>query len=211
MRKQRPLHGPGAGRPVEYPGRNLQPTVRIRTAQATAKNSAVRSLNRRVNADPKTEPRMPWVQQFSKLGSVGVLKLCCTTPSGRIRPSACAVQPNSIAHHPAPILVCRSQSILAPSCTRSCFRLMICSSLARNRSPSPVVFGFFGRIVSSDASTQSRSAIHGNPRYENCRLSASQPPKACNLKTIAARKIDPRSRAWRLLHGRPFTNSAWRA
>lgn len=116
MRKQRPLHGPGAGRLVEYPGRNLQPTVRIRTAQATAKNSAVRSLNRRVNADPKTEPRMPWVQQFSKLGSVGVLKLCCTTPGGRIRPSACAVQPSSIAHHPAPILVCRTSTI--PSATK---------------------------------------------------------------------------------------------
>jgi hypothetical protein len=28
---------------------------------------------------------MPWVQQFSKLGSVGVLKRCCTTNKGRIR------------------------------------------------------------------------------------------------------------------------------
>src|SRR5262249_59304298 len=36
-------------------------------------------------ADPKTKPRMPWVQQFSKLGSVGVLKLCCTTAIGLIR------------------------------------------------------------------------------------------------------------------------------
>src|SRR6266540_5357580 len=62
----------GAGRPVKRPGRNLQPTVRIGTAQAAAKNSATRPLDRRVNADPKTKPRMPWVQQFSKLGSVGV-------------------------------------------------------------------------------------------------------------------------------------------
>ena len=73
----------GAGRPVKHPGRNLQPTVRIGTAQAAAKNSATRPLDRRVNADPKTEPRMPWVQQFPKLGSVGVLKLSCTTRSGR--------------------------------------------------------------------------------------------------------------------------------
>jgi len=79
---------PGAGRPVKHPGWNLQPTVRIGTAQATAKNSAVHSLDRRVNADPKTEPRMPLVQQFSKLSSVGVLKLCCTTPSGRTHRSA---------------------------------------------------------------------------------------------------------------------------
>lgn len=76
---------PGAGRPVEHPGWNLQPTVRIGTAQATAKNRAVRSLDRRVNADPKTEPRMPRVQQFSKLSSVGVLKLCCITDDDRIR------------------------------------------------------------------------------------------------------------------------------
>ena len=75
----------GAGRPVKHPGRNLQPTVRIGTAQAAAKNSATRPLDRRVNADPKTKPRMPWVQQFSKLGSVGVLKLFCTTAADRIR------------------------------------------------------------------------------------------------------------------------------
>jgi hypothetical protein len=80
---------PGAGRPVEHPGWNLKPAVRIATAQATAKNSAVRSLDRRVNADPKTKPRMPRVQQFAKLSSVGVLKLCCTTMSGRTTPSAC--------------------------------------------------------------------------------------------------------------------------
>jgi len=28
---------------------------------------------------------MPWVQQFSKFGSVGVLKLRCTTAADRIR------------------------------------------------------------------------------------------------------------------------------
>src|SRR6266567_6262482 len=75
----------GAGRPVKHPGRNLQPTVRIGTAQAAAKNSVTRPLDRRVNADSKTKPRMPWVQQFSKLGSVGVLKLSCTTAIGLIR------------------------------------------------------------------------------------------------------------------------------
>ena len=76
-----------AGRPFKHPGRNLQPTVRIGTAQAAAKNSVTRPLDRRVNADSETKPRMPWVQQFSKLGSVGVLKLCCTTKCVRIRAS----------------------------------------------------------------------------------------------------------------------------
>src|SRR5262245_14318899 len=78
---------PGAGRPVKHPGRHLQPTVRIGTAQTTAKNSASRSLDCRMNADPQTKPLMPSVQQFSKLGSVGVLKLCCTTRSVHIRAS----------------------------------------------------------------------------------------------------------------------------
>jgi hypothetical protein len=49
----------GAGRPVKHPGRNLQPTVRIGSAQAAAKNSVTRPLDRRVNADSKTKPRMP--------------------------------------------------------------------------------------------------------------------------------------------------------
>src|SRR3974390_1030106 len=76
---------PGAGRPVEHPGWNFQPTARIGTAQATAKISAVRSLDRRMNADPKAKPWMPRVQQFSKLSSVGVLKLCCTMAGGHTR------------------------------------------------------------------------------------------------------------------------------
>jgi hypothetical protein len=88
----------GAGRPVKRPGRNLQPTVRIGTAQAAAKNSVTRPLDRRVNADSKTKPRMPWVQQFSKLGSVGVLKLSCTTTRGPTRGSAGGAQPSTPWH-----------------------------------------------------------------------------------------------------------------
>jgi hypothetical protein len=72
-------------RPTGHPGRNFQPTVRIGAAQVAAKNSAIRPLDRRVNADPKTKPGMPWVQRFSRLGSVGVLKLCCITTDDRIR------------------------------------------------------------------------------------------------------------------------------
>jgi hypothetical protein len=85
----------GAGRPVKRPGRNLQPTVRIGTAQAAAKNSVTRPLDRRVNADPKAKPRMPWVQQFSKFGSVGVLKLCCTMRHGPIRDVGASAKPNA--------------------------------------------------------------------------------------------------------------------
>ena len=48
-----------------------------------------------------------------------------------------------------------AQSILAASCTSSCFMLMICSSRARNRSPDIVVSCFFGRILPSKARTKS--------------------------------------------------------
>jgi hypothetical protein len=77
----------GAGRPVKHPGRNLGPTVRIGTAPITAKNDAVRLLDSLVNADPKTKPWMPWVQHFTKLGSVGVPKCRYTTTSAYTRGS----------------------------------------------------------------------------------------------------------------------------
>jgi len=79
---------PGAGRPVEHPGWNLKPTIGIGTAQITAKNNSVRLFDSFVNADPKSKPRMPWVQQFPKLSSVGVLKPCCTTKNARMERSA---------------------------------------------------------------------------------------------------------------------------
>src|SRR5450759_5523922 len=50
--------------------------------------------------------------------------------------------------------------------------LMICSSLARNRSPDPVVACCFGRIVPSDAATESCFAAEGNPENEIARFRA---------------------------------------
>src|SRR6516162_10492245 len=75
------------------------------------------------------------------------------------RPALRAVERRDLAIDPVPV-------ILAPSCTSSCFRLMIWSSLARNRSPSPVVSGFFGRIVPSAATTESRLLIRRNLENE---------------------------------------------
>jgi hypothetical protein len=43
---------------------------------------------------------------------------------------------------------------------------MIWSSRARNRSPDPDVSCFFGRIAPSDAATESRFSIRGNPENE---------------------------------------------
>src|SRR3954451_18218457 len=47
---------------------------------------------------------------------------------------------------------------------------MIWSSLARNRSPDPVVLCFFGRIATSDATTESCLAIRRNPENEIARF-----------------------------------------
>jgi hypothetical protein len=79
---------PGAGRPLEHPCWNLKPAVHIGTAQTTTKNNLARPLDRFVNANPKTKPWMPPVQQFAKLSSVGVLKPRCTMRNVRTGRSA---------------------------------------------------------------------------------------------------------------------------
>src|SRR5262249_25526713 len=75
------------------------------------------------------------------------------------RPATLAVQRRDLASM-------NSQSILPASCTSSCLMLMIWSSRARNRSPDPVVSCFFGRIVPSDATTESCFSIRGNRENE---------------------------------------------
>src|SRR5664280_2158266 len=52
---------------------------------------------------------------------------------------------------------------------------MICSSLARNRSPDPVVSCCFGRIVPSDATTESQFDSKWNPENEIARFRALKP------------------------------------
>jgi hypothetical protein len=73
----------GARRTVKHPRRNLQPTVRIGAGDIALKHHAVRPIDRRMNRDPKTRPGMKAIQQFLKLGPVGVLKPSCTTTSER--------------------------------------------------------------------------------------------------------------------------------
>ena len=76
----------GARRPVKHPCRNLQPTVRTGAGDIALEHHAVRPIDRRMNRDPKTRPGMKAIQQFLKLGPVGVLKPSCTTRSERISP-----------------------------------------------------------------------------------------------------------------------------
>jgi hypothetical protein len=54
------------------------------------------------------------------------------------------------------------------------------SARYRNRSPSPVALGLFGRIVPSDATTESRFAIRRNPNFK---LQASGPSNPETLQT----------------------------
>jgi hypothetical protein len=53
--------------------------------------------------------------------------------------------------------------------------------------------------------TESQLAIRRNPQKQNCKLLGRQYPKACNLKARLAWKIDSRSTAWPILHGRLVT------
>jgi|SRR5215471_9514302 hypothetical protein len=75
----------GTGRPIKHPRWNLKPTVRVGCSQVAAKDNTARPLNYLMNADPQVGPWMPRIQQFPKLGTVGVLKPCGITAIGLIR------------------------------------------------------------------------------------------------------------------------------
>jgi hypothetical protein len=62
-----------------------EPTFPLDADTKATKNNAGRFVDRLVNSNPKSKPRMPRVQQFSNLSSVGVLKPCCTTAADRTR------------------------------------------------------------------------------------------------------------------------------
>ncbi len=68
--------------------------------------------------------------------------------------------------------------------------LMICSSLARNRSADPVVSCCFGRIVASDAARESWFRLK---EKLNRKVLGPQAMKSCNLKSAKAPKTDSHS------------------
>jgi hypothetical protein len=86
-------------RPIKHPCGNLQPTVRIGTDNIAPEHHAIRLIDRRMNRDRKTKPRMEAVEQFPKLCPVGVLKPRCTTPCVPILGLAA-----DAGHLPQPIL-----------------------------------------------------------------------------------------------------------
>src|SRR5262249_23383789 len=92
----------GAGRPIKHPRWNLQPKVRVGCSQVAAKDNTARPLNCLMNADPQAGPWMPRIQQLPKLGTVGVLKPCCTTRSGPTHRSDTSRPPRRYLSLPSP-------------------------------------------------------------------------------------------------------------
>jgi len=99
--------GVRACRPVEHPCWNLQPSICSRSIQRAAESDIISLVDRSMNANSATKPRMISIKNLAKNGPVGVLNPCCTiaaaltralTAARRIKPTATrcrsAWQPN---------------------------------------------------------------------------------------------------------------------
>ena len=73
-----------AGRPIEHPGRNLQPSPGCLTREAATENLSASLLNHLMNMDRASGPRMPRIKKLVLRDPVGVPSSCCTTTSERI-------------------------------------------------------------------------------------------------------------------------------
>jgi len=73
-----------ASRPIEHPGRNLQPSPGCPTREAATENLSASLLNHLMNMDQASGPRMPRIKKLVLRDPVGVPLSCCTTPSERI-------------------------------------------------------------------------------------------------------------------------------
>src|SRR5258705_8733950 len=73
-----------ASRPIEHPGRNLQPLPGCPTREAATENLSASLLNHLMNMDQASGPRMPRIKKLVLRDPVGVPSSCCTTTSERI-------------------------------------------------------------------------------------------------------------------------------
>src|SRR5258707_141794 len=73
-----------AGRPIEHPGRNLQPSPGCLTREAATENLSASLLNHLMNMDQASGPRMPRIKKLVLRDPVGVPSSCCTATSERI-------------------------------------------------------------------------------------------------------------------------------
>src|SRR6478752_2205206 len=74
-----------AGRPIEHPGRNLQPSPGCSTREAATENLSASLLNNLMNMDQASGPRMPRIKKLVLRDPVGVPSWC-TIASERIDP-----------------------------------------------------------------------------------------------------------------------------
>src|SRR6202171_2369696 len=73
-----------ASRPIEHPGRNLQPSPGCPTREAATENLSTSLLNNLMNMDQASGPRMPRIKKLVLRDPVGVPSSCCTIASERI-------------------------------------------------------------------------------------------------------------------------------
>src|SRR5258708_26089067 len=79
--------GVRACRPVEHPCWNLQPSICSRSIQRAAESDIISLVDRSMNANSATKPRMISIKNLAKNGPVGVLNPCCTIRNAGIRQS----------------------------------------------------------------------------------------------------------------------------
>src|SRR5277367_4504272 len=70
---------------AQRPRWDLQPAIRVRSAQRATENNTTGLVDRPMDANAKAKPRMPSIQKLTKASPVGVLKPRCTTRVDRIR------------------------------------------------------------------------------------------------------------------------------
>src|SRR5258708_5756081 len=70
-----------ASRPIEHPGRNLQPSRSCPTREAATENLSASLLNHLMNMDQASGPRMPRIKKLVLRDPVGVPSSYCTTGS----------------------------------------------------------------------------------------------------------------------------------
>ena len=74
----------GAGRSIEHPGRNLQPSIRCRTREAAAEYRSASLRDHLIDVDVVPRPWVPGIKNLAHLGSVGVLASSSTMGFARM-------------------------------------------------------------------------------------------------------------------------------
>jgi hypothetical protein len=74
------------GRPIEHPGRNLQPSRGCPTREAATENLSASLLDHLMNMDQASGPRMPRIKKLVLPDPVGVPSSCCIIASEHIDP-----------------------------------------------------------------------------------------------------------------------------